>query len=152
MSRVTDHLHIAFYGTYCVGYEKVIEAGNDDVITHSSPLYGSDLQKVINNADGLLLIDPMDERNTCIPSKLCEYYQFKKPIFGFSAKGTPSYESLKESGNIVCDESEIDIMVESLMAFSSCSLNFVSPKKKFYDEQFYPAEVAKKLYNIILQA
>lgn len=151
MPSLSKAFHIVIMGTYCVGYEKVIDAGNDDVIIHSAPLYGSDLLKSIKKADGLLLIDPMDVGNTCFPSKLCEYYQYKKPIFGFSAKGTPSYESLKESGHVVCDEKELSVMVKSISSFIDNHNVYCHSFNNSYGDRFYPKLIAVEFYKQLMK-
>lgn len=141
---LSEDFHIIIMGTYCVGYEKVIEAGNEDVIIHSAPLYGYELLKSIKKSDGLLLIDPMDIGNTCFPSKLCEYYQYKKPIFGFSAKGTPSYESLKESEHVVCDENELSVMVKSINSFIDNHNVYSHSFNNSFGDRFYPKLIAEE--------
>lgn len=147
--NLSSFLRIVVLGTYCVGYEKVVRSGNNDVIIQSSPVYGDELVEAIEDSSGLLLIDPMDERNTCFPSKLCEYYQYDKPIFGLSSKGTPSYNSLKESGHVVCDEEDIDYMVNTLekVLLGRGAYNFEFDHS--FGDQFYPERVAKGITRII---
>ena len=142
-------LEIVVLGTYCLNYEKIVTSGNQDVIKHHSPLYGDALISFMMNADGFILIDPMDSRNTCFPSKLCEYYQYKKPIFGFAAKNTPSYDSLKESGHVVCDFDTIDEMVCALNNFVSDTDKISSKFDSKYGNQFAPNVIAEEVHQII---
>lgn len=148
--ELSARLQIIVYGTYCVGYNKVVIDGNGDVIKHASPRYGDDLYNCIKEADALLLIDPVDEGNTCFPSKLCEYYQYKKPIFAIAAKGTPSYVSLKEAGHVVYDNSELGLLANTIWDFIENPGFFDTSFDQSYDKQFYPNVVAKKLSNYLM--
>lgn len=148
--QLNKELNVVILGIYCVDYEKVVDSGNHDVIVCHKPLYGNELVSFMSNSDGFILIDPMNAGNTCFPSKLCEYYQYEKPIFGFAAKGTPSYTSLKEAEHVVCDVDEMEKMVNSLIMFidDNSSLQF----DKSYGNQFNPDAIAteySKVINII---
>lgn len=146
---LASELKIIVLGTYCVGYEKVEKSGNQDIITRHDPLYGDELVSCMRRADGYVLIDPMDAGNTCFPSKLCEYYQYEKPIFGFAAKGTPSYDSLIEAGHTVIDSNEIGTMVEALSSFIIGNASNIREIDMSFGAQFNPATVAKELDKII---
>ena len=49
------------------------------------------LPKLINKVDYLISIDGKNIENIYLPSKIIEYFQFKKPILAISSKGSPSY-------------------------------------------------------------
>ena len=146
---LAEKLRIYLYGSICQGYEKVVDDGNDDVIIKKSAVSQTEIESVLADADALLIIDPMDESNFSYPSKLCEYFQYKKIIIGFSGKGTPSYEALKETNNIVHSTGEEEMMAKDLL--SILEKGAVNEMPDGYDKQFYPVNVAKKLINIIQQ-
>ena len=120
-----------------------------DVIKKIPPKYGDEFKSIMREADGLILIDPMDELNTCFPSKLCEYYQYRKPIWGFAGKGTPSYLSLTNTGNIVGDTSELEKMVNSLELFLDASDNSYLSFDRECGNSFNPKSVSLKYRQII---
>lgn len=146
---LSKELQILLYGSYCINYDKVREDGNDDVIKKMPPKYGDEFKSIMREADGLILIDPMDELNTCFPSKLCEYYQYRKPIWGFAGKGTPSYLSLTNTGNIVGDTSELEKMVNSLELFLDASDNSYLSFDRECGNLFNPKTVSIKYREII---
>lgn len=49
------------------------------------------LSKIINKVDYLISIDGKNIENIYLPSKIIEYFQFKKPILAISSIGSPSY-------------------------------------------------------------
>ena len=139
--KPTD-LKIILIGSHCVGYEKVIAVGNDDIIKFQGPMYGDSFKSLMATSNALLLIDPMDGNNTCFPSKLCEYYQLSKPIFAFCAKGTPSYISLSEAGHVACGSDELMKMVLALGDFVQNPESLNNTFDISYAEQFHPSKVA----------
>lgn len=145
--KLSDSLEVHLYGSYCEGYEKVIEDHNDDVIIHKGYLAQENTDKVLAEADALLLIDPMDEKNYSYPSKLCEYFQYRKVIVAFSGKGTPSYNALKETNNIVHSKNEISEMVNDIQQLIDNGANIRTPQ--IYSTQFYPENIAKKYVELI---
>ena len=140
----SSDLQIVLIGSYCVGYEKVIESGNDDIIKFQGPMYGDSFTSLMATSNALLLIDPMDANNTCFPSKLCEYYQLSKPIFAFCAKGTPSYISLSESRHVACSSDELMKMVLALGDFIQNPYSYHNTFDLSYAEQFHPSKVAEQ--------
>ena len=141
-------LQILFVGTYCVNYEKVVGSNNQDVIKHIGAKYEDELSTILSKADGLLLIDPLNDNNCCLPSKLSEYYQYGKPIFAISAKGTPSYESLKESGQMVCDGENLELMVDDLDGFVN-SNDYTVSLDPAIGQKYAPQTIAKEYSRII---
>lgn len=142
-------LQILFVGTYCVNYEKVVSSNNQDVIKRIGAKYGDELSAILSRADGLLLIDPLNGNNCCLPSKLSEYYQYGKPIFAISAKGTPSYESLRESGQIVCDGENLKLMVDELDGFVNSNDYLTDSIDSFIRQKYAPQTIAKEYIRII---
>lgn len=143
-----ERVEFLFFGTYLVGYDKVIERGNDDVIIKRNPINSDMLVEEICKSDILLLVDPIDSKNYCFPSKLCEYYQYNKPIIGISGKGTPSYESLVESNHFVCDESGInDLCVRLKEIILNRGSNLLYDKT--YYKRFEPNNVASLFYKLL---
>ncbi len=54
------------------------------------------LPKLINKVDYLISIDGKNIENIYLPSKIIEYFQFKKPILAISSQGSPSYHLSKK--------------------------------------------------------
>lgn len=149
INNLSSKLQILFVGTYCLNYEKVLNSDNQDVIKHVGAQYGDKLYATLKDADGLLLIDPLNENNCCLPSKLSEYYQYGKPIFAISAKNTPSYVSLKNSGQIVCYRENLNILVKELYSFV-CSEEYSNDLLDNTQRQKYTPKMIAKEYTKII--
>lgn len=144
--NLSTYLEIELYGKYCVGYEKVIESNNCDVIVNKGILPANKLHEEILQADALLLLDPMDTNNFCFPSKLCEYFQYKKPIFGIAGKQTPSYDFINKSGYICCDGKELDVLADSIISLiRNQYINRVDVEQ--FALEFDPNRIAFNLYT-----
>jgi hypothetical protein len=64
-------------------------------------------QDYLQNADALLVVDALDTKDyVFFPSKLCEYFSYKKPIIGITPQNSVSRELLSESGHSVFDADE----------------------------------------------
>lgn len=147
-ANISNKIEIRLYGNVCVGMNKVKISGNDDVIRYYGCLGQEQLKHVINQSDALLLIDPMDKNNFCFPSKLCEYFQYRKPIFGFAGKETPSYMALLESGNCVVDENNTEEMANYLLKWVEDDSEITNRINFCYCDKFMPENIAN-LYQTI---
>ena len=145
---MSDYLVIGLFRKYCVGYEKVIESSNDDVIVNKGILSADKLHEEMLHADALLLLDPMDSNNYCFPSKLCEYFQHKKPIVGIAGKYTPSYDFINKAGYICCDGQELDILADRIIALITSKYDF-RINVDYYSSVFAPDKIAFDLYRFI---
>ena len=89
-------------------------------------------QEYLRNADLLLVIDALDTADyVFFPSKLSEYFSYKKPILGITPRNSACRELLTLSGHAVFGKDEymkIGMFIED-MILKKRSLNF--------DENFY---------------
>ena len=147
LPNLAGKLNVLLYGTYCEGYDKIIKDNNNDVVIFKGRVSSNEIDKILSQADALLLIDPMDENNYSYPSKLCEYFQYRKLIIGFAGKGTPSYIALKETNNIVHSYGEDSLMAEDIIKIIENDANATTPIE--YCEQFIPDNVVKIMTTTI---
>lgn len=147
IENLSQKMEISIYGNVFVGFDKIKEDGNDDVIIYRGFIPASEVDFVLSRADALLLLDPLNKDNYSYPSKLCEYFQYKKVIIAFSGEGTPSFCALKETNNIVHKEGEEQKMADEIRQLIISGCHNRTPDN--YLLQFYPDNIAKRYKEII---
>ena len=150
ITELSEKLEVVLYGE-CSPVEKqrIYNSQNTDVIILKPSVSSEEISKKVSSADALLLIDPLDEGNNSFPSKLCEYFQYGKFIFGYSNLNSPSGSFLLKAKQFVCDGSNIDDMAEALGKFIKDKHVYDSLIPKDYGRQFNPAYIADQYMNIL---
>jgi hypothetical protein len=110
---------------------KNIGAG-DIVSFHGNMAYKESLG-LASKADVLLLIDAPSEQSLFLPSKLVDYLQFNKPIFGITPKNGATADLLYSLGYTVAapeDPHEISAGIKKLIA--DWQLDSLKPSRKHH--------------------
>ena len=106
------------------------------------------LAEYYKNADVLLVIDAPAKENIFFPSKLIEYFMYKKPILGISPKISVTHNLLIESGNISIENGNIEEIVEYLVALLNNSKLLLNSD---YYKRFSPNILANEYIEMIEQ-
>lgn len=147
IKELSKKIEFLIYGKVFVGQDVVISSGNDDVIVYKGCVEPDKVDVILSDADILLIIDPIDIGNHSYPSKLCEYFQYNKPIIGITGKDTPSYNALTETSNRVFTEHDAQKFADYIFRLVTCGVEPCNHAE--YSKQFVPANVAKNISNII---
>jgi glycosyltransferase involved in cell wall biosynthesis len=106
------------------------------------------LVEYYEDADVLLVIDAPAKENIFFPSKLIEYFVYKKPLLGISPKISETHNLLVESGHTAIENGSIRKIVDylsSLLINEGDSIKFNSD----YYMKFSPDLVAKQYIELI---
>ena len=102
VANLSDKLRIDFYGDCPENKKKVVvESGNEDVLCFYGTISQAEINMKLEKSNILLLLDPMEGNNFSFPSKLCEYFNMKKPIIGLTSQNSVSYDLLCDSKHLV---------------------------------------------------
>ncbi len=108
----------------------------------------SNLQFYYENTDILLVIDHAMERNIFFPSKLVDYFLYKKPILGITPKTGPTYTYLKEAGHYPYANNDID-GIANYFKMAITDYRLLLHFDENYFEKFSPDLIARRFIDII---
>jgi hypothetical protein len=106
------------------------------------------LAEYYKDADILLVIDAPAKENIFFPSKLIEYFVYKKPLLGISPKISETHNLLVESGHTAIENGSIRKIVDylsTLLINEGVNIKFNSD----YYMKFSPDLVAKQYIELI---
>ncbi len=85
------------------------------VVTRPRVSYRESLD-LMQDADGLMVIDAPAEESVFLPSKLIDYIGARRPILGITPKGTAD-SLIREMGGLVADPTNEDVLTATLEIF-----------------------------------
>lgn len=106
------------------------------------------LAEYYRDADILLVIDAPAKENIFFPSKLIEYFVYKKPLLGISPKISETHNLLVESGHTSIENGSIDEIVDyfkTLLTNGGVKMEFNTD----YYMKFSPGLLAKQYIELI---
>ena len=106
------------------------------------------LAEYYKDADILLVIDAPAKENIFFPSKLIEYFIYKKPLLGISPKISETHNLLVESGHTSIENGNIIEIVD----YFRCMINNPGSKLKFnsnYFSKFSPDLLASRYVELV---
>lgn len=125
----------------------VREAGLSEMFRVLPPQGPDDVRKVVSESDILMLIEAPDTESVFFPSKICEYFSYRKPIFGLTACDSPGKRMLGESGHL-------SVPVADPIAIKSAIVDLVVHRKRIVgDDLFYkrflPETIMKAYFDFL---
>lgn len=118
LHRQTDlegRLRFDFFGhapqSFC---EAVNQLGLEKIVGVHAPISYLESLKRMGEADMLLLIDALAEKNVFLPSKTVDYLMMDKPILGLTPNDGASARILRETGHYVVDPRDEAALVSTL--------------------------------------
>lgn len=144
-------VEFVFYGGMQEEHRRYIETqGLGHVVKLQGTVPYLESLRAMQEADYLLLIDaPLSSpgESVFLPSKLIDYLGSHKPIVGISPLQGASARVLRETGNLVCDISDIPAVADTLAGIIKGTVR-VRPDNKMIDAYHYLA-VTKCIVNSI---
>lgn len=131
-----------------VDEQLVNELSLSEIIRFVGRKTGEDLKCEYENADIFFVVDAPMEENIFFPSKLLDYFKYKKPILGISPQIGVTNQFLKESGNYCFDNSDIEGVAGYLEKVLS-NTDFIFQYDKDYYKHFLPDEIACKYREVL---
>ena len=91
------------------------------------------LPKLINKVDYLISIDGKNIENIYLPSKIIEYFQFKKPILAISSKGSPSYYLSRKIDITFANINNIEDIKNKILKIKKKKIFKINKNIKYYN-------------------
>ncbi len=115
-----------FYGYNNLGFfdEKLLNNIPENVVFKNS-VKQSELFKLTKNIDFLISIDAKNIENIYLPSKIIEYFSFKKPILAISNLRSPSHELSRNTNITFANINSINDIKKKIL--------LIKKNKKIYD-------------------
>jgi hypothetical protein len=128
--------------------KKIEDCGLKNVFNYVGRKSGNELMQNYIDADIFLVVDAPLKENIFFPSKLLDYFLYKKPILGISPQVGVTSDLLQSSFNHCYDNSDIigiEKYLERAVTNYSSLLGF---DRNFY-KQFLPEEISKAYKTIL---
>lgn len=123
-----------------------IEKNNlKDVFSIKGVIHPSDLDNYYTNCDALLVVDAPAKRNIFFPSKLMEYFLYKRPILAITPKKGITYILLNEAGHYPVENGSIPTLTEIIICLINNYNTLSSFNDSFYDT--FSPDIAWRIYN-----
>ena len=129
---------------------RIKEAGLDDVFEIVGYLPQSELEKYYLESDAFLVLDSPQAQNVFFPSKLLDYFIYKRLIIGITPTKGVTHDLLVDSNNVVFENGDVSGLAEFLEKYVSDNVFFSEFDGNYY-EKFYP-EALRKAYNDVLKS
>lgn len=123
-----------------------IEKNNlNDVFSITGVVQPSELHSYYIKCDALLVVDAPAKRSIFFPSKLMEYFLYKKPILAITPKKGITYILLKEAGHYPVENGSIPTLTEKII----CLINNYDTLRSFNDSFYdtFSPDIAWRIYN-----
>lgn len=128
--------------------EKVTGKNLEDQIKFVDYLDKNDLYFKLGKADAFLVIDAMNHDGIFFPTKLCEYFSFKKIILAITPKRGVTSDLLLEAGHLVFTEGDEEKLADSLFNLQKDRSYYNYFNIDFY-KNFLPDTIAKYYMNAL---
>ncbi len=142
---LADCFEFVFYGDMQEEHRRFIERqGLADIIKLQGTVPYLESLRVMKEADYLLLIDaPLSSpgESVFLPSKLIDYLGSHTPIVGLTPLQGASARVLRETGNIVCDISDVTAIMETLVGILDGTVHVTQDAKMI--SHYHYLEVTK---------
>ena len=109
---------------------------------------GDALNDYYNSSDFFLVIDAAAERNIFFPSKLMDYFYFRKPIIGITPSAGVTSDLLRDSGNIAIPSGDIETLTEIIKQISLQGRDFVYNDLDYW-KKFRPENICPIFIDIV---
>ena len=127
---------------------RINEAGLDDVFEIVGYLPQSELEKYYLESDAFLVLDSPQAQNVFFPSKLLDYFIYKRLIIGITPIKGVTHDLLVDSNNVVFENGDVGGLAEFLGKFVSDNVSFSKFGGNYY-EKFSP-EALRATYDVVL--
>lgn len=108
----------------------------------------SEVKKYYEDADVFLVIDRPMEKNIFFPSKIMNYFLYKKPILGITPKNGITYRYLQEYNYLCFDNNDIYAISECLFKIASDYKSILNFDTNILD-CFAPNSISSRYINLI---
>ncbi len=120
----------------------------DNIFSVKGVLHPNKLNEYFMNCDALLVIDAPASKNFFLPSKLMEYFLYKKPIFAITPSNGITYKLLNESGHFPAENGSIKILIDYIIRLINDYDSLLNFDEKIY--KYYTGDVISKTYMQII--
>lgn len=122
---------------------RIKEAGMDRVFEIIGYLPQNQLEKYYLESDAFLVIDSPQVQNVFFPSKLLDYFIYKRLIIGITPEKGVTHDLLKDSGNPVFNNSDISGIAECLRIICDNRATLAT-----FDDNYYTHFSPEKMMNV----
>ena len=146
--EILNRLEIRFVGPIGPNNLQMIkESKNESIFNLVGYVQPANVAIYYQTSDAFIVIDSIVEENLCFPSKLLDYFLWKKPIIGISSKISCTYDYLKDSGHNVFEHNDARGMSDYMIQL------LIKNKTASFDENFYKKFdgdcLINQYYNIV---
>lgn len=127
---------------------RINEAGFDEVFEIVGYLPQSKLEKYYLDSDAFLVLDSPQAQNVFFPSKLLDYFIYKRLIIGITPSKGVTHDLLLDSNNVVFENGDINGLAEFLKQFISDKTTLVGFDENYY-EKFSPEALQGTYKNVL---
>lgn len=138
-----DRFEIRIYGNLLdCDRKKINMYCLNKVFVYKGRVSGDQLKKSYEKADIFLVIDSPNINNYFFPSKLLDYFYYRKPILGLSPQKGVTTDLLLESGNYVIENNDLSNIIQYLKLASNDFTRLTEFDKEYY-KNFSPHKLIK---------
>ena len=127
---------------------RISDAGLKDAFEIVGYLPQTELEKYYLESDAFLVLDSPQAENVFFPSKLLDYFIYKRLIIGITPKKGVTHDLLTDSKNVVFENGDVDGLADYLQR-----LTVDKSLLKGFDEEFYlrfsPEELRESYEQVI---